>query len=276
MMHTNVVLPSIRSSVVNLREKIRDASGKVGPGDYITFSFDRSETADDYRKLIEEYGLSYEKLDPGTFTFKRPGRIERWEYAFPAVGLNDKEFPKEWQCLDIGCGRKAWPRANEAMDTNEDMAKYVLPGQNFKLGTITQRTEYKDKQFDFATCFHVLEHVNDPVAAAKEISRIAKQGLIEVPHPTKDGMLLFHETDHRWFVMPAVKPGGPLYFHKIDPDWWGKLHDQEAIGAIGRSYLHNLDYSGDQAILRNYFTRIEPLTNIIHHWQDKLEVVIIA
>lgn len=40
---------------------------------------------------------------------------------------------------------------------------------------------FADKSFDFAICNCALEHVEDPVRACREMSRIAKAGFIEVP-----------------------------------------------------------------------------------------------
>ncbi|TVX89439.1 glycosyltransferase [Paenibacillus agilis] len=40
---------------------------------------------------------------------------------------------------------------------------------------------FKDKEFDFVICRHVLEHVALPDVAAKELSRVAKRGFVEMP-----------------------------------------------------------------------------------------------
>lgn len=274
MNHGPFRLPS-KNSIVPLRENIKSHLGKLVDGDFITFTFDTAEGSSTYRDIIEESGLRFIDSTGSELVYLKPGRIERWEYAFPIAKIDPALFTPEKKCIDIGGGRKPWPRANVVVDSNDEFAKHVLPGQTFVPGSITQRLPFQDKEFDFATCFHVLEHVNDPVVAAAEISRIAKEGLVEVPHPTKDGMLLFHETDHRWFVLPSQKEGGPLYFSRINSDWWSRLHDPEAIGAAYRNYIGTLNNVGDAAILRNYFARIEADTNIIHRWSGKLEIKVL-
>lgn len=265
-------LPSVRNEIIPVREKIRELYKEMVDGDITTFVFDRAEDPSPYRSLIEETGLEFQELRPGELVFKKPGRAERWEYAFPIAKINVNEFSKEWVCADIGCGRKPWPRANHVVDTNSTFEQHKREGQIFTRGSITERLPFNDKQFDFVTCFHVLEHVNDPVAAAKELSRIGKRGLVEVPHPAKEGMLLFHETDHRWFVLPGKDR---LLFHRIDNDWWKKMQDPEAQGAVARKYIYNKDIVGDDAILRNYFTRLEAYTNVIFPWEGELKVEII-
>lgn len=269
-------LPSLSGGIVPLREKIREAMRPVNVGDTIEFQVPVGERIQFYRALVEENGLQCASVGPSSLLFERPVRLERWEYAFRMVGLDPNSFPDSWRCLDVGCGPNPWPRANVVVDTNVDFAKNVRPGQVFVPASITQSTRLQDKEFDFVTCFHVLEHVNDPVAAAAELSRIGKQGLVEVPHPAKDGMLLFHETDHRWFIMPPTKKGGPLLFHRIDSEWWKRLHDSEAIGAAYRTYVAGQALVGDSAILRNYFARVEPYLNTVVHWTNQLLVEVVG
>jgi SAM-dependent methyltransferase len=272
MIH-KTTMPSIRAAIIPVRENVRDLVNKVQEGDYAHFLYDRAEDPSQYRHIIEEFGLTFQESRPGELVFKRPGRAERWEYAFPLIGLDPSVFPASWKCLDVGCGRRPWPRANWIMDTNPNNAKHAMENQQFFTGSITGRTPFQDKEFDFVTCFHVLEHVSDPVAAAKEISRIGKQGLVEVPHPCKEGMFLFHESDHRWMIMPGTDR---LFFFSINAEWWKQVQDPEAQGAIARKYIGTMANVGDDAILRNYFTRVEAYTNIIHRWQGELKVEIMS
>ena len=58
---------------------------------------------------------------------------------------------------------------------------------------------FEDKRFDFVYCSHVLEHVNDPIAACREILRIGKKGYIETPTRVSD-MLYNYSYLHRWHV----------------------------------------------------------------------------
>lgn len=66
--------------------------------------------------------------------------------------------------------------------------------------------------FDFVYASHVLEHVEDPMAACREIMRVGKAGYIETPSPfLEQGLALRDETSpthwfHRWFVF-SPSPG---------------------------------------------------------------------
>lgn len=260
------------SSIIQFRERLRNATKEVKPGGTVLLKCLSSDVGPVLRSVIEETGLQFWRAGDalGEFLFGLPLRDERWEYAFEAAEI--KDIPADWKCLDVGSGRFTWPRANAVCDSNPDMRQHARPGQEFSEASVTERLPYDNKQFDFATCFHVLEHVNDPAAAARELTRVAKAGLVECPHPVKEGLMLFLESDHRWFVLPASKPGGALRFFKIDKTWHEAMQDPEAQGAAYRTFINNTDKTGDRAILRNYFARVEAGLNVIHRWDDELKV----
>lgn len=74
-----------------------------------------------------------------------------------------------------------------------------------------EKTPFKNKEFDFVYCSHVLEHAKDPGRACDEIMRIGKRGYIETP--TRSSDILFNigrgEKHHLWHIVAA---GGCLIF----------------------------------------------------------------
>lgn len=58
---------------------------------------------------------------------------------------------------------------------------------------------FRDKEFDFVYCSHVLEHVDDPKKACSEIIRIGKRGYIETPTRLSDMTYNFSYL-HKWHV----------------------------------------------------------------------------
>lgn len=61
---------------------------------------------------------------------------------------------------------------------------------------------FRDKEFDFVYCSHVLEHVRDPAKACAELMRIGKRGFIETPTRGKDLWLgTAAVSNHRWAVI---------------------------------------------------------------------------
>ena len=68
---------------------------------------------------------------------------------------------------------------------------------------------FANRAFDFVYASHVLEHVEDPDQACREIMRVGAAGYIETPSPfLEQGLALRDETSpehwlHRWFVFVA-------------------------------------------------------------------------
>jgi SAM-dependent methyltransferase len=65
---------------------------------------------------------------------------------------------------------------------------------------------FAKRAFDFVYASHVLEHVEDPVQACREIMRVGAAGYIETPSPfLEQGLAIGDESSpehwfHRWFV----------------------------------------------------------------------------
>lgn len=83
--------------------------------------------------------------------------------------------------LEIGPGHLPFSKATDFCGwTMEEKGRL----QNYKTSDAsTEMLPYKDKEFDFVYCRHVIEDLWNPVNCLKEISRIAKEGYIETPSP---------------------------------------------------------------------------------------------
>jgi SAM-dependent methyltransferase len=57
---------------------------------------------------------------------------------------------------------------------------------------------FRDKEFDWARCHHVIEHTTDPDKACQELIRIAKAGILSFPPPQAE--MMFGRRDHNWYV----------------------------------------------------------------------------
>lgn len=158
--------------------------------------------------------------------------------------------------IDIGSGDKPFWRANVFFDNlsldNLQRSTYgntISTVGNFINGDIT-KTNFKDKAFDFSYCSHVLEHVERPDLAIKEITRISKTGYIEVPNGLIDFINPFFT--HLWFVF--LYKNKLVFFRKSD-----KLHDvlrENAVNYIPLLYKTN-----------NPFIRL--------YWKNKIDYEII-
>ncbi len=106
--------------------------------------------------------------------------------------------------IDIGSGDKPFWRAdvfcdNLSLGDNQrySRSKIVRNLGLFFNGDISNMS-FKDHTFDFSFCSHMLEHVEDPEAALREIMRISKSGYIEVPNAIVESIKPFHS--HLWSI----------------------------------------------------------------------------
>jgi 2-polyprenyl-3-methyl-5-hydroxy-6-metoxy-1,4-benzoquinol methylase len=118
--------------------------------------------------------------------------------------------------LDAGCGegfvteiiaRQLPGTAITGFDFNApsvELARAKNPGVTFDIASIYE-LPYRDNQFDVVGCFEVLEHLQEPRQAIRELARVSKRAVIvSVPHEP-------------WFsTMNAVR---------------GKNHDQRPRGS---------------------------------------------
>ena len=112
---------------------------------------------------------------------------------------NQIEQNPNWKVLDIGCGYTAHKKANIICDV-QDLSEYYKGRDFVKLEDKT--LPFKDKEFDYVICSHVIEHVNDPIFFKKEIERIGKSGYIELPTRLNDNMVFGCDEEifgHKWW-----------------------------------------------------------------------------
>ena len=95
--------------------------------------------------------------------------------------------------LDIGSGHLPFPLATHLADVTLDNHAYGRAGVPFRhvegkpvYECSVERMPFADKEFDFVYCSHVLEHVQDPETACRELIRVGQRGYIETPTKGKD------------------------------------------------------------------------------------------
>jgi len=105
--------------------------------------------------------------------------------------------------LDIGSGDKPHWRADVIADKflhddqQRNSGRVLLDKRKLFVKADVAKLPFQDKTFDFVYCSHLLEHVDDPGQAIKEIIRVGKAGYLEVPSA---GMDLFKPfISHLWF-----------------------------------------------------------------------------
>jgi len=116
----------------------------------------------------------------------------------------DFGIPPGAKVLDIGSGGFPFSRATHLADLYPDETTHRVDAlkrdeRPFDVVDI-QKLPYADQSFDFVFCSHVLEHLDNPGQAIRELQRIAPRGYVEVPTRLSDIMFDFTgiEEHHRW------------------------------------------------------------------------------
>lgn len=117
----------------------------------------------------------------------------------PGFAINGKKI-----VIDIGSGDKPFWRGDVFFDklSAEPNQRITETGVIQELGIFVDgditAAPFKDKAFDFSFCSHLLEHVEKPDLAIKEIMRISKKGYIEVPNGLYESLMPYQS--HLWFI----------------------------------------------------------------------------
>lgn len=149
-------------------------------------------------KLTEAFRVSVKASQ--SISKYQSGREYQFEFIDFAISSGD-------MVLDIGSGQHPFPLATHLADFKVDDnfdrggAAIVKDHRPFYVINI-EAMPFQVREFDFVYCSHVLEHVDDPIAACKEIMRVGKRGYIETPTRASDMLFNFSRL-HRWHVAQA-------------------------------------------------------------------------
>jgi SAM-dependent methyltransferase len=129
---------------------------------------------------------------------------------------------------DIGAGHNPFLDATHIIDKypddNSERTRDLKVGNRELIVADIASVPVEDKYFDFVYTRHILEHVDDPEAACKELMRIGKRGFIEGP-------LAISEVGYGY---PGEERGWP--FHK----WYNWVTPDQTL-VFKRKTKENLD-----------------------------------
>jgi len=162
------------------------------------------------------------------------------EGEFVRVGQAGARVLLRWtdRVLDVGSGHAPHKRATVLLerhpdDDTERSGYDVAPDPRLVIGD-AQAMPFADEAFEYVIASHIAEHVEDPLALCRELSRVAVAGYVETPGWLGDQLL--REPFHRWRV---TRRGIGLRFTPAEPRPLGTLGD-----AFYALYYAGLDRPG--------------------------------
>jgi SAM-dependent methyltransferase len=178
------------------------------------------------------------------------------------------DIPADAQVLDIGSGGWPFKRATALADkyvgsTTHRVESIVLDKRPFYEVDL-EKLSFGDKSYDFVFCSHVLEHMDNPGVAMRELMRVGKRGYIEVPTRLSDVMFNFTRipNHHRWH-------GLVLGTTLILTEW----ADQERR-ELGNEFYEALQSSHGNAF-QDFFERNRDLFFVSLHWHGSFDFIVI-
>lgn len=188
------------------------------------------------------------------------------------------DMPKHWRVVDVGPGAYPLKRANLCIDRDPEI---LAPISEQGIATLQDDINkgyqsIPDKSFDYVWCSHVLEHVDDPEACARTLSRIGKSGTIVMPSVYKEALGLFEESTHQWDILPHPSGHAPIFVRR-SRDFVYPLEDELASQAL--SFLFRTGSNHDctaEIHLRTWFQYKEKYLDVVYHWTNELKLTVIA
>jgi SAM-dependent methyltransferase len=170
--------------------------------------------------------------------------------------------------LDIGAGGWPFKRANHLADKFPDVTTHrveAMVRDNRPFFEVDlEHLSFGDHSYDFVFCSHVLEHLDSPGQAIRELMRVGRRGYIEVPTRLSDTMFNFTRlpNHHRWHGMAL---GDTLVLVEWN-DW--ERRD------LGNHFFDTL-HSPYKNAFQDFFERNRDLFFASFHWNKAIKFLII-
>ncbi len=203
-------------------------------------------------------GIAYLFIPPETLP------ENRYSYQKPFI---QHTFRPEEKVLDIGSGGDPFPYATVLADlyiepTIHRKEAFVSNGKPVHICDINS-LPFDDKEFDYVVCSHVLEHVDNPVMACKELMRVGKAGYIETPTLMKDMLFSWAKEMHKWHIIPQ---GNTLFFFEYT--------ERQKEGIRSQSF-ERLIFSTVYHPLQKAFNDNQDIFNSMFEWEDWFDVIVV-
>lgn len=210
------------------------------------------------RKIAQKFNFLYVRV----YLLKGSSSEKKFDYERRFVDFKIKPGDK---VLDAGSGGEPFPLATHLLDlypekTQHRYNRLKTDDKVFVQGDI-QKMPFKDKEFDFVYCTHVLEHVLDPEKACLELMRVSKKGFIETPTRMSDIMFNFTIIPdfHRWHI---TQVGNRLIFSEYQE------YEQRDIGT---DEFYNMVHAKYNNRIQRMYRKNKDLFSNMLMWKGKFE-----
>ncbi|MBX4967386.1 class I SAM-dependent methyltransferase [Rhizobium binae] len=197
------------------------------------------------------------RAEPVRSTWTYQNEVMKWEIAETDL------------VLDVGSGGYPFKRANHLADkfpeeTTHRVEPMVLDGRTFFEVDI-EKLPFEDGAYDFVFCSHVMEHLDNPGQAMRELSRVGKRGYLEVPTRLSDVMFNFTrlQNHHRWH---SIRLGNTLCLIE-----WNESERRE----LGNEFFEAL-HSAYTNPFQDFFERNRDLFFTSFPWEGQIDFLIIG
>lgn len=171
----------------------------------------------------------------------------------------DLNLPPGFLVLEVGSGHNPHPRSDilcdSFLDDNTERQHMAIRHDRPLVIADGEHLPFKNKAFDFVLCSQVIEHAVDPIAFAREISRVGKAGLIITPQAARER--IFGWPYHRWYW--TLKNDTLLFSPK-------KTDEQTATG----DFMHRL--AGTDLSFQRFLAQQETKLNIHYFWKNNIKI----
>jgi SAM-dependent methyltransferase len=207
----------------------------------------------------------YRRLLPLTYALRPAVPVDATRYAYQQPFVHQR-FPPGARVLDVGSGGDPFPHATVLVDrylepTRHRSEIFRRRGLPVIIADI-HALPFAARTFDYAVCSHVLEHVDDPIAACRELQRAARAGFIETPTLLKDTLFAWAKGMHRWHI---VAIGNRLVFFE---------YDERQLQGIRSAAWHDVIFGPAYHPLQAAFHDNQDVFNVMREWAGGFDVYV--
>jgi hypothetical protein len=191
-----------------------------------------------------------------------PGERNRYSYQKQHVHFG---LEPGWRVLDLGSGGDPFPAATILLE------RYIRPvfrteslvtgDKPLVVGDI-HALPFPDRSFDFIYCAHVMENVDDPIQASREIMRVGRRGYIETPTLGKDTLFGWARNFQRWHVVGIE---ARLCFFE---------YSDRQLSGVNSTVWRDLIFDKWEHPLQGMFWDNQDVFNVMFPWEGEFAVLV--